>query len=534
LEGVKLIEREGTYQPAFSNRDCEHPMSRRSWFFLLTAIIVLFAALVQAEEPAHIDLPTLEKAVQEAIARAEPASACILVSRSEDYAALGFGPPSEKPGDLGDFKIPGVSDQENATRPAIDADRLKRLDLADPGTVPESFASGIVIDPSGLILTNYHVVRDATKVYVRLPGGKGSYADIHAADWRSDLAVLRIQTKQADLKVAPRGDAGRLKKGQFILTVANPYVAGFQDSSPSASWGIISNLRRRAGIPGHEDDRIKPLQEYATLIQVDSRQGVGVSGAGLIDLKGQLVGLTSAQAGIAGGEAPAGFAVPLDADMWRIVDKLKAGEEVEYGFIGVQMNRNPNFRNPNGVLIDSAVGGSGADQLDKDGEKKIRGGDLLAKIDGVPLYGPDDLFAALGTKLAGASVKIELVRSAVRRETTVKLAKLYTPGKSIVTHKPPAIGGIRVDYASVLYLRNPPPSLEAARIPPGVGIREVLPGSPAQAAKLQADTMITRVNGQNVNTPAEYYDAAGKASGVLTLQVTKPEGGSEEVALKLR
>jgi S1-C subfamily serine protease len=267
---------------------------------------------------------------------------------------------------------------------------------------------------------------------------------------------------------------------------------------------------------------------------MDARHGIGVSGAGLIDLKGQLVGLTSAQAGIAGGETPSAFAVSLDADMWRIVDKLQAGEEVEYGFIGVQMSRNPNFRNPNGVLIESAVGGSGADQLDKDGEKKIRRGDFLTKIDGLALNDQEDLFAALGSKLAAASVKIELVRSGARRETTVKLAKLYTPGKSIVSHKPPAFGGIRVDYASVVYLRNPPPSLDAGRIPPGVAIREVLPGSPAEAAKLQVDTMITRVNGQNVQTPPEYYEAATKAKDALTLQITKNEGGSEEVALKLR
>ena len=90
--------------------------------------------------------------------------------------------------------------------------------------------------------------------------------------------------------------------------------------------------------------------------------------------------------------------------------------------------------------------------------------------------------------------------------------------------------GVRVSRT----LRAGPPALDAGRIPPGVAIREVLPGSPAEAAKLQADTMITRVNGQNVQTPADYYDAAAKAKDVLTLQVTKNEGGSEEVALKLR
>src|SRR5208337_1788428 len=110
-----------------------------------------------------------------------------------------------------------------------------------------AFGSGVVIDEGGLILTNYHVVQDATKIYVRLPGGKGAYADIHAADARSDLAVLKLlQPNFLPLKPIVLGDADKVEQGQFVLTLANPFAAGFRDGKPSASWGIISNIRRRA------------------------------------------------------------------------------------------------------------------------------------------------------------------------------------------------------------------------------------------------------------------------------------------------
>jgi serine protease Do len=496
------------------------------------ALGLLITTNLHADDASRsIDILALDKAMQEAVAKAEPAIACITVSRSEEYQNLKLSTPSQEPGELGDFKVPPFN--RGPIRPmGIDPDLLKRLDLANPKTVPESFGSGIVIDPTGLILTNFHVVRDATKVYVRLPGGKGSYADIQAADWRSDLAVLRMRSKETDLKVLPRGNAAQLKKGQFILTLANPFAVGFRDGNPSASWGIVSNLRRRMVNTEFEGERTKPLSQHGTLLQIDARVNAGCSGGAVIDLKGQVVGITSAQAAIAGSDAPAGFAVPLDADMWRIVDKLKKGEEVEYGFLGVQIDPRPENPNQKDVIIISSVQGSGAEMPENDGSHKIAAGDRILTIDGVRLQNNDDLFAILGTKLAGNSVKIKLLRAGSIRETTVPLAKHYTPGKSIVTSKPAAVAGLRVDYTSVSYLRDPP-SVEFGRIPQGVVIREVLPNSNAQAAKLQADQIITQVNGASVNSPADFHAALARQKDQVTLKYIKTDGKTDEVTLKL-
>src|SRR4029077_3487873 len=116
-----------------------------------------------------------------------------------------------------------------------DKDKIRELvglDLSHPDHQPEAYGSGVVLDDSGLILTNEHVIRDATKIYVRLPGNKGSYADIHASDPRSDLAVLRLTEPVGKLKTIKMGDGGKVRKGQLVLSLANPFAAGFKDGSP--------------------------------------------------------------------------------------------------------------------------------------------------------------------------------------------------------------------------------------------------------------------------------------------------------------
>src|SRR5262249_4958980 len=162
--------------------------------------------------------------------------------------------------------------------------RAIRLDLANATTVPESFGSGVVIDKDKRqILTNYHVVRGATKVYVRLPSGKGSYANIHAADPRSDLAVLQLIDDKIALQSITIGDARKVRKGQMVLSIANPYAAGFRDGSPSASWGIIANIRRRAPSTSRSEiGNNKTLHHYGTLFQLDARLNLGCSG-GVVD-----------------------------------------------------------------------------------------------------------------------------------------------------------------------------------------------------------------------------------------------------------
>src|SRR5262245_21064553 len=184
---------------------------------LCCAVILLALTLpstLLADESEPTEVLALQRAVQKAITRAESSIACVIVSRSNGYKKYGEEPPKETPGKLGGFNadkaLAGMLD--DAEKAAIRA-----LDLGGRDHTPEAYGSGVVLDRTGLILTCAHVVRGATKVFVRLPGGAGSYADIHALDARSDLAILKLINSPADLKPITFGDADTLSKGQIVV-----------------------------------------------------------------------------------------------------------------------------------------------------------------------------------------------------------------------------------------------------------------------------------------------------------------------------
>lgn len=470
--------------------------------FALPCCLALFLPLsARGELPVGLkDARALQEAFQKAIEEAEPAIGCILVSRSEAYRQYQKGPVGDYPGHLGEYTVPRNADE-----------KAKRLDLADLEHVPESYGSGVVIDETGLILTNYHVVRDAAKIYVRLPGDKGSYADIHAADSRSDLAVLKLIKPPAGLRAIKIGQGGKVKKGQWVLTLANPFAAGFRDGSPSASWGIISNLRRRA--PGNPDEtnRPKTLHHYGTLIQTDARLNLGCSGGALLDLNGELIGLTTSVAALQGTEAAGGFAVPMDAGIRRVLAVLKRGEEVEYGFLGVRLSAQA--RPGNGVRIDDVSPWSPAQRAG------LRPGDTLLSVNGTAVHDNDELFLAIGTVLAGSEARLEVRSGGNVRTLTATLAKFHVPGPVIASRQPPAVRGLRVDPMSVLLQIAPPPLRGPQRFLGGVVIREVQPGSAAAAALLKVNDFVTHVNGRPVLTPTDFYREARKAQGPLELTI---------------
>lgn len=494
-----------------------------SWFraLLPACLLVVVPSTSKAAEGAADAASALQEKVQRAIERAESSVGCILVSRSDEYRQFGAAPSDPSSGKLGRF------DSQPALRNFGGTERRRAnvlaLDLSHADHVPESFGSGVVIDASGLVLTAAHVVHNANKIFVRLPGGRGSWADIHALDPRSDLAVLRLLDPAPDLKPIAFGDGGTVRKGQFVISVANPFAAGFRDGSPSASWGIISNIRRRApGSPSETDRSRKTLHQFGTLLQTDVRLNQGCSGGALLNLEGELIGLTTATAALQGGETPGGFAIPMDTNLRRIIEVLRRGEEVEYGFLGVELK--PDGR---GVFLKSVALNSPAQRGGLQSE------DQILTINGVPVRDLDDLFLQIGINLAGSTVRIEATRpGGTRRFCTVKLAKYLVNSTPIASRKPPARGGLRVDYASVLSQR--PGMIIWHGIPQGVVIREVLPGSPADAAQLQPDKVITHVNDKPVASPADYYTAMKLAGDQVELRIRNPSDREDRVTLAIK
>ena len=478
---------------------------------LLGMLVFVFAAPAGQDKGLQNAL-ALQQVMQKAIEDAEPSIACILVSRSDAYQRFSQSTANANPGKLGRFDlqlferhplISGLGEKERA--------RLRRqLDLADPQHVPEAFGSGVVLDEAGLVLTNYHVVQGAVKIFVRLPEHQGSYADIHAADPRSDLAVLRLLNPKLALKAIRLGVGDKARRGQFVLSIANPFAAGFRDGKPSASWGIISNVRRRAPGPAREEARAKTLLHYGTLLQTDARLNLGCSGGALIDLKGNLIGLTSATAAIAGGETPGGFAMPIDAGLRRIIEVLKKGEEVEYGFLGVGVDEHA--ERSEGVVLEHVTPGSPADLAG------LRPRHVILSVNGTPVHESDDLFLALGTQFAGMTVRLEVRKpgSGVREKVEVPLARFHVPGKGIASAlgKRPFFRGLRVDCTSLLVQQ---PRSPIHRIPAGVLVSEVQADSPAAAALLRPGEVITHVNKRPVTSPAAFYREVQGRVGPLEL-----------------
>ena len=402
-------------------------------------------------------------------------------------------------------------------RRGIDTDR-PRLD-----DVPEEFATGVIIDRSGLVLTNYHAVKPDLKGtwHMVAPGRKFFYKmRIKAADPRSDLAVLEIVEPRGTDAFTPIkfGKTDKLKKGNIVIALGNPYAIA-RDGEASASWGIISNLNRKAAPNTAEPLRVKQkttLHHYGTLIQTDAKLNLGTSGGALLNLQGEMIGLTTSLAALANYEKSAGFAIAVDATFRRVVDRLKEGREVEYGLLGVgpgDLSAERRVGGERGAVIENVVSGSPAD------EARIHRSDLVTHVEGQPLDDAESLMLEVGKFPPGHRVRLTVKREEREYHPQVVLTKYRVRGEKVVTTKEPAWRGLRVDY--------PTGMLDIGRgALPGFGravvISEVEDNSPASQADLHPGHLVGQVDGIPVTTPKEFHAAVAKAQGEVRLTLVYP------------
>ncbi len=416
---------------------------------------------------------------------------------------------------------------------------LLRVPADHPDFIPTRFATGVIIDRSGLVLTNYHVLdiepQDYLVTYhVTTIERKVYRAIIKAADPRSDLAVLQlISPVQADMGQPGRGQGtidlppiqfgtiDGLRKGNLVITLGNPYGIA-QDGQASAGWGIVANLSRKAG-PVPDQDGVSgfgrsTLHHYGTLIQTDARLNLGTSGGPLLNLKGQMIGLTTSIAAQVGYEKSAGYAIPVNATFLRAVETLKQGRRVDYGFLGIETENLTSAERHSGMTgmrVRSVFPGSPASRArsPSGASDRLLPHDVVTHVDGVAIHDSNGLVLNVGQFQPEHEVRLRVIRENQVRLIQARLTKFPVRGRIIATSEPPPWRGLVVDYPTAVL-----PVQRLGSIPVDcVAIRLIEPNSIAAKGGLQRGMLITHVGDRPVATPAEFRQAVVGKSGLVVL-----------------
>jgi S1-C subfamily serine protease len=485
-------------------------MAFMAWF-VAGVIAAVVAPPALADEPSEL-VEALESAVIGAIERARPSVVAITRIRSADGVTRAVrGMPVEPDPEL-DRGI-GIGLGMPEVRPGFPNEAAPEF-----YAVPGESGSGVVIGSQGEILTAYHLVRGARRLRVRSERAEFD-AEIIAADPRTDLAVIvpRAGSNMPEpLVPLTIGTAERLRPGSFLVTLGNPYNAA-RDGKATASFGILANVARRIEPPRGDNPNIRQFFQFQpTLLQLDNRLNLGMSGGAVVTLKGELVGITSSEASASGFDAAAGYAIPLDARGRRAVASLIKGEEVEYGFIGISLGPGANVvgRVREGTLAWKAELAPG-DRILAVGDRELADDESA-----LPL--------ALAEVPAGATVTLKVLHQGQVVERRVVMSKYPVAGEVIATVRPEPWRGARIDFSSVLAstTQNTEETLELMTRG-GVGVIEVAPGSPADAAGLARGDVIAAVDGKPVATPAEFRGAVADRAG-KPVKLTVRSGLDEE------
>ena len=285
----------------------------------------------------------------------------------------------------------------------------------EPGEPRRSTGSGFVIDPSGLIVTNAHVVESAGSVQVRLADGRRFPATIIGRDNRVDLALLKIEGA-GRLTVLPLGDSNRLRVGELVLALGNPF--GLEQS---VSFGIVS----RKGAP------LTVAAPGFDFIQTDAAINPGNSGGPLVNISGEVIGVNS----MAARNGSIGFAIPSNL-VKMLLPQLASKGRVDWGWLGVAIAEVTDddvprlkLREPKGVLVRSVMPGEPAD---KGG---VRADDVILGIDGTKLETPRDLQRVVSSTPVGKRVRVVLLREGQETELEVTIG-LYQERESQAAEAP--------------------------------------------------------------------------------------------------
>ncbi len=374
-----------------------------------------------------------------------------------------------------------------------------------------SLGSGFIIDRSGYIVTNNHVVAEADEIKVKLSSGKEFDAEVVGRDPKTDLALIKIKDAK-NLTPLSLGDSKNLKVGTWVVAVGSPF--GLEQT---VTQGIVSAKGRSIGAGPYDD-----------FIQTDASINPGNSGGPLLNLKGQVVGINTAI--VARGQG-IGFAIPIDMAR-SIVGQLKEKGEVTRGWLGVQIRDLDEslasyykLKAFSGVYVENVVPGDPADNAG------IRSGDIITTVDGQPVSSGRELAGLIASIPVGQKTRVALMRDGKKKTISVKIAK-QAEEKVQMARKNSSNDdlGLRVTELSSERARQ----LGLDEQEEGVLVIEVEPDSRADKAGVRVGDVIKGLNLKKVKGLKDYQsllDAAGKDESV-NLLVRRRDQGSRGIRIE--
>jgi Do/DeqQ family serine protease len=364
------------------------------------------------------------------------------------------------------------------------------------GSTAESLGSGVIVDASGLVVTNHHVIEGMTDVKVALFDKREFEATIVLRDPRTDLAVLRLKGN-GPLPVLELADSDAIEVGDLVLALGNPFGVG-----QTVTQGIVSALARtQVGI-----------SDYQFFIQTDAAINPGNSGGALVDMSGRLIGLNTAIFSRSGGSMGIGFAIPSNMVKIVVATAKGGGKEVRRPWFGASLQivskdiaDGLGLDRPSGALVAKVVAKGPA------AEAGFKSGDVITAVDGQPVEDPDSFGYRLGTKPIGGVAAITALRHGKSVSASVRLsaAPEVPPRDLVQLHNRSPLSGASVANLSPAVAEEF--GLDGAS--EGVVVTEVEAGSSAASIGLQKGDMITDINGEAISSTKALESATGSRRG---------------------
>ncbi len=389
-----------------------------------------------------------------------------------------------------------------------------------------SLGSGFIIDASGLVVTNNHVIADADEVSVILNDGTTLKADIVGRDTKTDLALLKVKPTKP-LKAVKFGDSDKLRLGEWVIAIGNPFSLG-----GTVTAGIVSARNR--------DINSGPYDNY---IQTDAAINRGNSGGPLFNLNGEVIGVNTAIISPSGGSIGIGFAVPSKT-VTPVIDQLREFKEVRRGWLGVRIQQvsadiadSLNVKPARGALI------AGVDDKGPAKPAGIEPGDVIVKFDGQDIKEMRDLPKIVAETPVGKDVEVTIIRKGKEETKSVKLGRLddekqaaLTPKKNGAEEKTVVKRALGLDLANLTdELRKKHKIKDKVK---GVLITGIDANSPAAEKRLAPGMVIAEVQQQPVGSAAELQERVEKlkkdGKKAVVLLVVTPDGDPSFVALSLQ